>query len=93
MNKDELGEFIERSRPMRPTVVTLRIEGIGAFITEVECDPRSGFEQTAAKQVARVSVDAFMDGFIEHHEMGSVLKKLGQIMQDAKDPREHTTHN
>jgi imidazoleglycerol phosphate dehydratase HisB len=93
MNKDELSELIERSRPMRSTIITLRVEGIGACITEVECDPRSGFEQTAAKQVARVSLDAFMDGVIEHHEMGSVLKNLGQIMQDAKDPRKHTTQN
>lgn len=87
MKNENWAEFHERVRPMDATFVTIRIDGIGAFVTGIECDPRQGFEQTAAKQVAHASLDAFIAGGLSHHEMGSLLKQLGQILQDAKDPR------
>ena len=73
---------------MDATFVTIRIDGIGAFITEVECDTREGFEHTAAGKVARASISAAkMMRHLSHEEMGGFLKELGQIMQDAKDPK------
>lgn len=73
---------------MDATFVTLRIDGIGAFITDVECDTREGFEHTAAGKVAQASISAMkMMRGLSHYEMGGLLKELGQMMQDAKNPK------
>ena len=87
MKNENWPEFHERTRPMDATFVTIRIDGISALITGIECNSRPGFEQTAAKQVANAALDAFIAGSLSHHEMGVLLKQLGQILQDAKDPR------
>jgi hypothetical protein len=88
MKQETFAEIFERTRPMDATFVTLRIDAIGAFITEVECDTREGFEHTAAGKVARASLSAAkMMRCLSHHEMGGLLKELGQMMQDAKQPK------
>ena len=94
MKNENWAEFYERSRPMDATFVTIRIDGISAFVTEVERDTRDGFEHTAAGKAARHALAAMqIHRGLTHHEMGQMLKAMGQMLQDAKDPREHTTHN
>ena len=67
---------------MDATFVTIRIDGIGAFIAEVECDTRGGFEHTAAGKVARASLNALkMMRCLSHYEMGGLLKELGEMLQ------------
>ena len=73
---------------MDATFVTIRIDGVSAFVTEVEGDARDGFENTAAGKAARAALDVMrMRRALSHHEMGQVLKDMGQMLQDAKDPR------
>ena len=84
MTKETFAEIFECSRPMDATFITIRIDGIGAFVTDVECDTRGGFEHTAAGKVARTSLSAMkMTRRLTYYEMGGLLKELGQIMQDT----------
>ena len=73
---------------MDATFVTIRIDGVSAFVTEVECDTRDGFQNTAAgKAASYASTVMQMHRGLSHHEMGQALKAMGQMLQDAKDPR------
>ena len=74
---------------MDATLVTIRIDGISAFVTEVKCDTRDDFQNTAAGKAARSALTVMqMHRGLSHHEMGQMLKAMGQMLQDAKDPRE-----